>query len=128
MLDRTNDSNLVQRVGTVISPPAAARIELAGRKPGRRRANRELRNASNREYRRRYDAGKVILKISAFTLRAETFARRFCGLTGDDPSNADIEQSVVNFINIRRSRYYGGPVAEKDRGGLNPSRGPASLS
>jgi len=65
----------------------------------KRARERLRRNRNNAEYRRRDNKGISVLKISAYLHRAETFARRYCGLTGKDPTVAQIEQAITNFVN-----------------------------
>jgi hypothetical protein len=77
----------------VIGAPAVIVIDW-------KRARERLRkNQNNARYQRRLNDGIRVLKITAYLHRAETFARRYCGLTGRDPTEAQIEQAITDFVN-----------------------------
>ena len=65
----------------------------------RRADERERKNRNNTRYRLRHDEGKVVLHVTAYLHRAETFARRYCGLTGKEQTVAQIEQAITDYIN-----------------------------
>jgi hypothetical protein len=84
------------RVGVVIIPPAAKAPLFVYVKRTRQR-RRKRRNTA--DCRKRRDDGIVILHIVADELRAETFARRRCGLKGRDPTIEEIAQAITDLVN-----------------------------
>jgi hypothetical protein len=98
VLDRTRTKTALSAApimpsAPVIGAPAVIVVDW------RRARERFRKNVNNAEYRRRFNDGICVLRISAFLHRAETFARRYCGLTGKDPTVAQIEQTITDFIN-----------------------------
>jgi hypothetical protein len=86
------------RVGDMIIPPAAKAPLLAPVKRARQRKRKRKNVADHRARRRK---GIVTLHIVTYDLRAETFARRRCGLKthGRGPTMEEIAQAISDLVN-----------------------------
>jgi hypothetical protein len=84
------------QVGDVIAPPAGRGPGLFAFVKRTRQRKRKRRNVA--DLRKRRDDGIATLKIVAYDLRAETFARRYCGLTGKEIPMEKIAQAISDFV------------------------------
>jgi hypothetical protein len=89
-----------------INPPAANVLALLGpevnahiRARAKRARQRKRKRKNVADYRARRRKGIVTLHIVAYDLRAETFARRYCGLTGKNLSMEQIAQAITDYVN-----------------------------